>query len=179
MCWCLLLLLLPPNAVPENARRAAATGATSLQRRSRPPPERDPLPPPAAQRRPVGLAAAGAAAGRGGAERSWQQQQQARVAQSEGQNELQNEATKACNNCNKLQPRSAFSVAGWQGRGWCQMCRHTYNKQQRIIYKAKQSVAGGLSSGAGRLSSIRPDAPVELQVLKISKLDLLVPVPFL
>jgi hypothetical protein len=179
VCWCLLLLLLPPNAVPENARRTAATAATSLQRRSPPPPPRDPPPPPAAQRRPVGLAAA---AGRGGAERSWQkqqQQQQARVAQSEGENELQNEATKACNNCNKLQPRSAFSVAGWQGRGWCQICRHTYNKQQRIIYKAKQSVAGGLSSVAGRLSSIRPDAPVERQVLKNSKLDILVPVPFL
>jgi hypothetical protein len=38
------------------------------------------------------------------------------------------------------------------------MCRHTYNKQQKIIYKARQSVSDGCD---GCLSSILPDAPVD------------------
>jgi hypothetical protein len=66
--------------------------------------------------------------------------------------------TYACDSCRKQHHKSAFSHTGWQGRGWCQMCRHTYNKQQRIIYKARQSVSDGCD---GCLSSILPDAPVD------------------
>ena len=66
--------------------------------------------------------------------------------------------TYACDSCRKQHHKSAFSHTGWQGRGWCQMCRHTYNKQQKIIYKARQSVSDGCD---GCLSSILPDAPVD------------------
>jgi hypothetical protein len=104
------------------------------------------------------------------------------AAAGKGGQKESSEPKKTCDYCRKLHPKSSFSPAGWQGRGWCQMCRNRYAKislsraralslglcvlvtqgsvglgrlreRDREKNKARQSVA--------RLSSIQLDTPAD------------------
>ena len=72
-----------------------------------------------------------------------------------GQKESSSDPKKACDNCRKSLPMSSFSHAGWQGRGWCLMCRNRYAK---ISLSRARALSLGLcvlvtqgSVGLGRL----------------------------